>query len=235
MISIQNISKQFKGVSVLKNVTLEIKKGEVVGLIGPSGAGKSTLLRCIVNLEPIDEGCICIDKKKISNKGIQTKTGIVFQNFNLFPQINVLENITLAPRIVRGVSKKNADQQARRLLLKVGLFDKATQFPSELSGGQIQRVAIARALAMNPEVLLFDEPTSALDPELTNEVLSVIKELAKENMTIVIASHEMNFIKQIADKVIFMEQGKIVTSGTPKDIFDGQTNTRIKKFIQLFN
>lgn len=235
MISIQNISKQFKGTTVLKNVSLEIKKGEVIGLIGPSGAGKSTLLRCIVDLEQTDEGCICIDKKKISNKGMQTKTGIVFQNFNLFPQKSVLENITLAPRIVNGVSKENAALQARQLLLKVGLLDKAKQYPSELSGGQIQRVAIARALAMNPEVLLFDEPTSALDPELTNEVLSVIKQLVKENMTIVIASHEMNFIKQIADRVIFMEQGKIVASGTPKEIFDNQSNTRIKKFIQLFN
>lgn len=235
MISIQNISKKFNGEYVLQDVSLEIKKGEVVGLIGPSGAGKSTLLRCIVNLEQINEGCIYIDKKRVTNKTLQTKTGIVFQNFNLFPQKNVLENITLAPIIVSGVSKNNAEAQARRLLSKVGLLDKAKQFPSQLSGGQIQRVAIARALAMNPEVLLFDEPTSALDPELTGEVLCVIKELARENMTIVIASHEMNFIKQIADTVIFMEQGRIVASGTSKDIFDTQSNVRIKKFIQLFN
>ncbi len=235
MISVRNISKQFKDTPVLQDVSLEIKKGQVIGLIGPSGAGKSTLLRCIVNLEQIDSGTICIDSKKITDAKMQTKTGIVFQNFNLFPQKTVLENITLAPQIVNNISKSKANQAGQRLLAKVGLSDKANQYPSELSGGQTQRVAIARALAMNPEVLLFDEPTSALDPELTNEVLSVIRQLARDNMTIVIASHEMAFIRQIADTVIFMEKGRIVAKGSPTDIFERQTNVRIKKFIQLFN
>lgn len=235
MISIQHISKRFKGITVLKNITFEIKKGEVMGLIGPSGAGKSTLLRCIIRLERIDEGCIFINKKRITDPKIQTKMGMVFQNFNLFPQKTVLENITLAPCIVSKETKNKAEQRAMRLLIKVGLPDKARQYPFELSGGQIQRVAIARALAMDPEILLFDEPTSALDPELTGEVLSVIRQLAKENMTIVIASHEINFIKQTADRIAFMERGTIVALDSPKVILGRGSNARIQKFIKLFD
>lgn len=250
MIEAMNICKSFDGNVVLSGISCEVNKGEVVAIIGPSGSGKSTLLRCINLLEKIDSGKIIVEdeimvstnaagkaiyaeKKKL--REIRLKVGLVFQNFNLFPHINVLRNITEAPISVAGISKAQAKKTAEELLTKMGLEDKANAYPCQLSGGQAQRVAIARALALNPDVLFFDEPTSALDPELTIEVMKVIRKLAQEHMTMVVVTHEMAFAREVADRVIFMDNGVIVEEGSPEDIFNNPTNERTKLFIKGFN
>lgn len=231
IIEIKNLSKKFFDSYVLKNISLTINKGEVVSVIGPSGSGKSTLLRCIINLESFDEGNIYIENKSSTDKVALLKTSMVFQNFNLFPNKTVIENLILSPILVKNFTKSKATKLAEYYLKKVNLLDKKNKYPSSLSGGQQQRTAIARALTMQPDIILFDEPTSSLDPELTNEVLQVIKKLAKE-ITILIVSHEMNFVQEISDKVIFIDQGKIVASGPPRDIFYKNKNQRLKKFLK---
>ncbi len=250
MIEASNIYKSFGGNAVLRGISFEVKKGEVVAVIGPSGSGKSTLLRCINLLERIDRGRITVEdeimvttnshgkaeyahKNKLRN--IRLKIGLVFQNFNLFPHFNVLRNITEAPVSVAGISKEEAQQTARQLLEKMGLEDKADAYPCELSGGQSQRVAIARALALKPDVLFFDEPTSALDPELTIEVMKVIRKLAEEHMTMVVVTHEMAFAREVADRVIFMDNGVIVEEGSPEELFNNPKNERTKLFIKGFS
>ncbi|WP_080065677.1 amino acid ABC transporter ATP-binding protein [Ruminiclostridium hungatei] len=250
MIEVLKIYKSFGGKAVLSGISLEVNKGEVVAVIGPSGSGKSTLLRCINLLEKIDRGTIAVeneimvstnangraeyaDKKKL--RDIRLKLGLVFQNFNLFPHFNVLKNITEAPVSVAGTRKQEALETALQLLEKMGLEDKAEAYPFELSGGQSQRVAIARALALNPDVLFFDEPTSALDPELTLEVMKVIRKLAEEHMTMVVVTHEMGFAREVADRVIFMDNGVIVEQGTPEELFTNPKNERTKMFIKGFN
>ncbi len=250
MIEALNIYKSFGGKEVLTGISLEVNRGEVVAIIGPSGSGKSTLLRCINLLEKIDRGTITVeneimvntningkaeyaDKKKL--REIRLKIGLVFQNFNLFPHFSVLKNITEAPVSVAGISKEEAHQTARQLLEKMGLEEKADAYPFELSGGQSQRVAIARALALKPDVLFFDEPTSALDPELTIEVMKVIRKLAEEHMTMVVVTHEMAFAREVADRVIFMDNGVIVEEGTPEELFSNPKNERTKVFIKGFN
>lgn len=250
MIEALNIYKNFGGKEVLMGISLEVNKGEVVAIIGPSGSGKSTLLRCINLLEKINRGTITVeneimvstnvngkaeyaDKKKL--REIRLKIGLVFQNFNLFPHFSVLKNITEAPVSVAGISKEEALQTAKQLLEKMGLEEKADAYPFELSGGQSQRVAIARALALKPDVLFFDEPTSALDPELTIEVMKVIRKLAEEHMTMVVVTHEMAFAREVADRVIFMDNGVIVEEGTPEELFSNPKNERTKAFIKGFN
>ncbi|HEY5584315.1 MAG TPA: amino acid ABC transporter ATP-binding protein [Ruminiclostridium sp.] len=250
MIKATNICKSFDGEEVLSGISFEVNKGEVVAIIGPSGSGKSTLLRCINLLEKIDSGDIIVeDEIMVATNGagkaiyaekkelrkIRLKLGLVFQNFNLFPHFNVMKNITEAPKNVTRVSKEEASKIAEELLVKMGLEDKANAFPCQLSGGQCQRVAIARALALNPDVLFFDEPTSALDPELTIEVMKVIRKLAEEHMTMVVVTHEMGFAREVADRVIFMDNGVIVEEGAPEDIFTNPSNERTKQFIKGFN
>lgn len=244
MIKVENINKCFKDVNVLKNVSLNVNKGEVISIIGPSGSGKSTFLRCIAYLESIDSGKILIEgvqtsgikengskvKLKEAKEGLR-KVGMVFQGFNLFPHKTVLENIIEAPLVVGKVNKSKAVEEAKKLLEKVGLLDKVDFYPCQLSGGQKQRVAIARALAMKPDIMLFDEPTSALDPELVGEVLKVIKDLAEEKMTMLIVTHEMGFAKEVSDKVVFFDEGKILESSEPNDIFENPKHPRIKQFI----
>ena len=220
LLEIKNVKKNFGGVEVLKDISLKVDKGEVLGIIGPSGSGKSTLLRCATGLETPDDGEINYDGT----------FGLVFQNFNLFPHYSVMKNITDAPLRVQKRKKEEVYKEARELLAKMGLSDKENAYPYQLSGGQQQRVSIARALAMNPDILFFDEPTSALDPELTGEILKVIKDLAAEHMTMVIVTHEMNFAKNVADKIIFMDNGYIVEQGTPDEVF-GSQNTRMKEFL----
>lgn len=236
MIKINNLKKSFGKKTVLKGIDLQVTQGEVMVIIGPSGSGKSTLLRCLNLLEKPDSGDIYLDDELITSPDsnvdkVREKMGMVFQNFNLFPHKTVLQNIMLAPVKVKKVPVKEAEQQAVALLEKMGLTDKKDVFPNSLSGGQKQRVAIARALAMNPEVMLFDEATSALDPEMVGDVLSVMKELAKEGMTMVVVTHEMGFAKEVADDVIFMEDGLIVDEGTPEHIFDKTDNVRTKEFL----
>ncbi|MTI67529.1 MAG: amino acid ABC transporter ATP-binding protein [Firmicutes bacterium] len=231
MIKINNVYKKFGELEVLENVTIDIKKGEIVSIIGPSGSGKSTLLRCINKLEDINLGDIYVDGKKI-DKNISKKVGMVFQGFNLFPHKTVLENVIEAPIIVKKLKRKKAIAIADKLLKKVGLTDKKDVYPSKLSGGQKQRVAIARALAMEPEVLLFDEPTSALDPELIGEVLNVIKELANEDITMVIVTHQMQFAKEISDRIVFMDEGKIIEKGDPKQLFNNPNEKRLRRFLK---
>lgn len=236
MIKVINLHKKFKHLHVLKGINLEVKKGEVLVIIGPSGGGKSTLLRCINRLEEPTEGEIYIDGIKITDPSvdinkIRQKVGMVFQLFNLFPHLTVLENITLAPIKVKKVDPQIAVEKAYELLKRVGLLDKAKSYPSQLSGGQQQRIAIARALAMEPEVMLFDEPTSSIDPEMTKEVLDVIRELAHEGMTMIIATHEMGFAKEVANRVIFLDQGRIVEEGTPKQIFENPKEERTIEFL----
>ncbi|QCO54592.1 glutamine ABC transporter ATP-binding protein GlnQ [Pseudorhodobacter turbinis] len=235
-IEFKNTSKAFGPLQVLKDVDLSIEKREVVVLIGPSGSGKSTLLRCINGLEMITGGDLIVDG--LSVKGgkkvlceIRQEAGMVFQQFNLFPQMTALENVALGPRKVRGFSKTEAETQAQELLEKVGLSDKGGHYPSELSGGQQQRVAIARALAVKPKVMLFDEPTSALDPELKHEVLNVMLQLAKEGMTMVVVTHEMSFAKQVGTRLIFMEHGKIAVDDDPRTVIDTPPNPRMKDFL----
>ena len=224
LLEMKNIKKSFNGVEVLKDISLKVEKGEVLGIIGPSGSGKSTLLRCATGLETSDAG-------EIHYEGT---FGLVFQNFNLFPHYSVMKNITDAPIKVQKRKKEEVYKEARELLKKMGLSDKENAYPCQLSGGQQQRVSIARALALNPDILFFDEPTSALDPELTAEILKVIRELAMEHMTMVIVTHEMNFARNVSDHVIFMDGGVIAVEGTPEEVFDS-SNERMKEFLGKFN
>ncbi|CAM3322996.1 amino acid ABC transporter ATP-binding protein [Brevibacillus invocatus] len=236
MIRVRNLKKSFGEVEVLKDINLEVNKGEVVVLIGASGSGKSTLIRCINFLEIKNGGEILIegnsiDPKKDDLSKIRQKVGMVFQHFNLFPHKTVLENVIEAPLIVRKANREEAKKEAMQLLKKVGLEEKANVYPSSLSGGQKQRVAIARALAMKPEIMLFDEPTSALDPELVGEVLETMKQLAKEGMTMIIVTHEMGFAKEVADWVAFMDSGRILELAAPEDIFNSPKEDRTREFL----
>ncbi|MFC5558694.1 amino acid ABC transporter ATP-binding protein [Ureibacillus thermophilus] len=236
MIKIENLHKSFGSLDVLKGIDYEIREKEVVCVIGPSGSGKSTFLRCINLLEEATDGAIYIDGVKINDPNtdinkIRTEVGMVFQQFNLFPHMTVLENITMAPKLIRKMNKKDAENLAFELLQKVGLREKAYNYPQQLSGGQQQRVAIARALAMKPKVMLFDEPTSALDPEMVTEVLDVMKQLAVEGMTMVVVTHEMGFAREVADRVIFMDGGVIVEEGPPEQIFGNPKHERTKAFL----
>lgn len=236
MIRVNNLHKNFGNLEVLKGVSLEVKKGEVLVIIGPSGSGKSTILRCINLLEEPTKGDIYIEGEKINDKKadinkIRQKVGMVFQHFNLFPNMTAIDNITLAPVKVKKMDKKDAEDIAIKLLKKVGLEDKRDSYPVKLSGGQKQRLAIARALAMQPDVMLFDEPTSALDPEMVKEVLNVMKELANEGMTMIVVTHEMGFAREVADRVIFVDDGVIVEEGTPKEVFENPKNPRTREFF----
>ena len=236
MIHVNNLHKYFGENEVLKGVNDHIKKGEVVVVIGPSGSGKSTFLRCLNLLEEPTHGEIIFEEQNITDKNIdinkvREKMGMVFQQFNLFPHKTVMDNITIAPINVKNKSKAEAEEKAKDLLEKVGLLDKANAYPASLSGGQKQRIAIARALAMEPDVMLFDEPTSALDPEMVGEVLAVMKDLAKEGMTMVVVTHEMGFAREVGDRILFMDGGNIVEQGTPEEIFDNPKNPRTKDFL----
>jgi ABC-type polar amino acid transport system ATPase subunit len=236
MIRIEGLHKSFGSLEVLKGIDLHIRPGEVLVIIGPSGSGKSTLLRCINLLEDISSGTVIVDGLDIKDKDtdinfIRTEVGMVFQQFNLFPHMTAMENITLGPIKVRKISKKKAQNLGSELLRKVGLEDKAHVYPNQLSGGQQQRVAIARSLALTPKAMLFDEPTSALDPELVGEVLEVMKALVLEGMTMVVVSHEMGFAREVADRVIFMDEGLIVEENTPENIFSNPQNERTKSFL----
>jgi polar amino acid transport system ATP-binding protein len=236
IIKMTHVKKAFGDLVVLKDINLEVKKGEVLVVLGPSGSGKSTLIRCINRLEKIDEGEIFVEGKDIYSEDmnvhqLRTKVGMVFQQFNLFPHMRVIDNIMLSPIIVKKISKNKAKHTAMEFLAKVGLEDKYNSYPHELSGGQQQRVAIARALAMNPDVMLFDEVTSALDPELVKGVLETMKELAKMGMTMIVVTHEMGFAKEVADRVIFMDEGYILEENEPKELFENPQNPRTKSFI----
>ena len=236
MINVENLSKNFGDLKVLKNISTTINKGEIISIIGPSGSGKSTFLRCINKLEEPTEGHIYIDGMDLMDKNtdinkIRERVGMVFQHFNLFPNMTVLENLTLSPVMVKKESKEEAKKYASYLLEKVGLSDKANSYPTQLSGGQKQRIAIARALAMKPEVILFDEPTSALDPEMIKEVLDVMRDLAKEGMTMLIVTHEMGFAKNVGNRILFMDNGEIIEDCSPKDFFENPSNERIKDFL----
>jgi ABC-type polar amino acid transport system ATPase subunit len=236
VIEVRNLEKSFGDLHVLRGINETVNDGEVVCVIGPSGSGKSTFLRCLNLLEEPTGGDVILDGEKINADGvdidqIREKLGMVFQNFNLFPHMSVLDNITLAPVKVKGQAKPEAEKEARRILGVVGLSDKAEAFPSSLSGGQKQRVAIARALAMKPEIMLFDEPTSALDPEMVGEVLAVMKDLAENGMTMVIVTHEMGFAREVADRVLFIDQGVIMEQGTPEELFGNPQNERTKSFL----
>ena len=224
LLEIENLKKSFEDLNVLHDISLGVEEGEVVAMIGPSGSGKSTLLRCCTGLEQADSGTI----------HYEGSYGLVFQNFNLFPHYSVLKNIMDAPISVQKQSKKEAEKEARRLLEKMGLGDKADVYPCQLSGGQQQRVAIARALALKPSILFFDEPTSALDPELTGEILKVIRELAEEKMTMVIVTHEMSFARDVADRVIFMDGGYIIEQGDPKEVIEHPKEERTRQFLARF-
>lgn len=236
IIEMNKIDKYYDDFHVLKNIDFSVKKGEIVVVCGPSGSGKSTLIRCINGLEDIDSGEIIVDNLNIhaskkNMKEIRSEVGMVFQHFNLFPHLTILENITLAQTLVKKISKTDAEEKAINLLHKVKLQDKANSYPGDLSGGQKQRVAIARSLAMRPKVLLFDEPTSALDPETIGDVLSVMQDLAKENYTIVCVTHEMGFAKEVGDRIVFMDHGVIVEENTPEGFFNNPTSKRAKKFL----
>ncbi|MBC1415395.1 amino acid ABC transporter ATP-binding protein [Listeria innocua] len=235
-LKVTGLKKSFGANEVLKGIDIEVKEGEVVCVIGPSGSGKSTFLRCMNTLEEITAGEVIVDDynitdKKVDINKVRENIGMVFQHFNLFPHLSVLENITLAPVELKKMDKEAAKSNALRLLEQVGLREKADEFPNQLSGGQKQRVAIARALAMDPDIMLFDEPTSALDPEMVGEVLGVMKELAKGGMTMMIVTHEMGFAREVGDRVIFMDGGYIVEEGKPADIFDNPTNERTISFL----
>ena len=236
MIQVTNLKKSYGSLHVLKGIDVHIREKEVVVVIGPSGSGKSTFLRCLNMLEDFDEGDIIIDGFRLKDpktdlNKVREEVGMVFQRFNLFPHMTVLDNITLAPMKVRKWPKEKAEEKALQLLAKVGLQDKANVYADSLSGGQAQRVAIARALAMEPKVMLFDEPTSALDPEMVGEVLAVMKQLAKEGMTMVVVTHEMGFAREVGDRVLFMDGGVIVEEGTPQQIFDAPQHERTKSFL----
>ncbi|MFA1822400.1 amino acid ABC transporter ATP-binding protein [Virgibacillus oceani] len=236
MIEINNLKKSFGKLEVLKDINMEVNEQEVVCVIGPSGSGKSTLLRCMNLLEEPTGGDVFIEgdnltEAKTNINELRQRLGMVFQQFNLFPHMTVMENITLGPKRLKGKSKEEVNELGKGLLEKVGLVDKADVYPDKLSGGQKQRVAMARALAMEPRIMLFDEPTSALDPEMVGEVLQVMKDLAEEGMTMTIVSHEMGFAKEVADRVIFMDEGFIVEQGTPEELFDNPQNERTKSFL----
>ncbi len=236
MIYVKNLHKYFGGLEVLKGIDYHVKPGTCVVVIGPSGSGKSTFLRCLNRLEKPTKGSVVIDGVDIMDpktdiNQMRQKIGMVFQQFNLFPHKTVLENVTLAPIKLKRMEKGAAQQLAMDLLNRVGVGDKANNYPGQLSGGQKQRVAIARSLAMNPEALLFDEPTSALDPEMVGEVLDVMKKLAKDGMTMVVVTHEMGFAKEVADRVVFMDGGHIIEEGTPEEIFQSPKNDRLKAFL----
>lgn len=235
-ILVENLVKKYGDNTVLNNINTSIKEGDVVCIIGPSGSGKSTFLRCLNRLEDPTSGDIIVDGAHLMDKNtnineVRQHIGMVFQHFNLFPHLSVLENITLAPTDLRGTSKKEAEEQAIKLLETVGLADKKDMYPDNLSGGQKQRVAIARALAMNPDVMLFDEPTSALDPEMVGDVLNVMKKLAKQGMTMVIVTHEMGFAKEVANRVMFIDGGNFLEDGTPEEIFGNPQHERTKDFL----
>lgn len=236
IVEMKHVFKSFGAVEVLKDFNLQLTEGEKVVIIGPSGSGKSTVLRCINRLETIQAGTICFEGQEINDQSnlcaLRTHIGMVFQRFNLFPHKTTLENIMEAPLIVKKMSPAEAEKIAVELLARVGLADKRDSYPRELSGGQQQRVAIARALAMNPKIMLFDEPTSALDPELVGEVLGVMKDLAREGMTMVVVTHEMAFAREVADRVIFMDQGIIMEEGTPAKIFEAPTQERTQTFLK---
>ena len=247
VLKMENIKKSFADNEVLKDISLCVNKGEVVSIIGPSGSGKSTLLRCATLLETVDDGIITYMDKDVTYRdsagrlhysknlnSFKKVFGLVFQNFNLFPHFSVLKNVMDAPVSVLGRNKKEVKEECLKLLDKMGLYDKASAYPCELSGGQQQRVSIVRALAMKPDILFFDEPTSALDPELTGEVLKVIKQLAEEKMTMVIVTHEMAFARAVSDRVIFMDGGVIVEEGKPEDVFGDTKNERTKQFLQNY-
>ncbi|WP_306800547.1 amino acid ABC transporter ATP-binding protein [Clostridium sporogenes] len=237
MIESRNLTKKFGKLTVFENLNINVKKGEVLVIIGPSGSGKSTFLRCLNHIEIPTDGEVFVEGKKLNIKNKKElrktieKVGMVFQNFNLFPHRTVLQNIMEAPLTVKKENKEEVLQKAEKLLEKVGLKDKANVYPSKLSGGQKQRVAIARALAMNPDIMLFDEPTSALDPELVGEVLIVMKDLAKEGITMVVVTHEMGFAKEVADRVIFMDGGKIIEEASPHEIFTTPKHKRTREFL----
>ena len=238
MIEVKNLEKSFGKNHVLRGINETINEGEVVCIIGPSGSGKSTFLRCLNLLEQPTSGEVILDGEKINAPDrdidkIREKLGMVFQNFNLFPHMSVLDNITMAPIKVKGQARGEAEAEARRLLDVVGLLDKAEAYPSSLSGGQKQRVAIARALAMKPEIMLFDEPTSALDPEMVGEVFAVMKQLAEDGMTMVIVTHEMGFAREVADRVLFIDGGVILEQGTPEEIFGNPQNERTQTFLSM--
>ncbi|WP_314923221.1 amino acid ABC transporter ATP-binding protein [Mogibacterium diversum] len=234
MIEIKKLYKSYGDNEVLKGIDQTVSEAEVLCIVGPSGSGKSTMLRCINLLEVPTSGEVYIDGELVTSQNIneiRTKMGMVFQNFNLFPHMTVLENVTCAPINVKGVSKTDAEAKAMELLTRVGLDNKANAYPRSLSGGQQQRVAIARALAMDPEIMLFDEPTSALDPEMVGEVLDVMKDLAKEGLAMIVVTHEMGFAKEVADKVIFMDDGVIVEQGTPEEVLVNPSEERTKNFL----
>lgn len=246
LLEIENLGKSFGNVEVLKNISMSVEKGEVVAIIGPSGSGKSTLLRCATLLETMDKGSLKINGQvaaceangrseyvsKYELTKIKNSFGLVFQQFNLFPHFSVLKNVCDAPVVVEKRDKAEVEKEARELIEKVGLKGKEDSYPCQLSGGQQQRVAIARALAMNPEILFFDEPTSALDPEITAGILKVLRQLADENMTMVIVTHEIDFARKVADRVIFMDEGVIIEEGDPKQVLDNPSNERTKAFLQ---
>ena len=236
IIVIEGVFKRFKDFEALKNINMQVGRKEVVVVIGPSGSGKSTLIRCINRLEAHDDGHILVDGTALTTdirniQEIRRETGMVFQNFNVFPHLTVLTNVAIGPRRVRGLSKSAAEELAMELLTRVKIPEQADKFPAQLSGGQQQRVALARALAMTPKVMLFDEPTSALDPEMINEVLDAMKELAQDGMTMIVVTHEMGFAREVADRVVFMDKGEIVEVGTPTEIFDNPKEERTKKFL----
>lgn len=236
MIKVNNLNKKFGTLHVLKGINNDIKKGEVVVVIGPSGSGKSTFLRCLNLLETPTDGSIIFEGVDITSKTsdinkLRQKMGMVFQQFNLFPHLTILENITLAPKKLKKISNEEAEEIAYKLLERIGLADKAKDYPNSLSGGQKQRIAIARALAMSPDVMLFDEPTSALDPEMVGEVLEVMKDLAREGMTMVVVTHEMGFAKEVGDRVLFMDGGVIIEEGTPDELFNHPKHERTINFL----
>lgn len=239
IIRVEHLKKHYKGGSIkaLDDISLEITKGEVVVIIGPSGSGKSTLLRSLNLLELPTDGKIFVDGNDITDSKTninlhRQKMGMVFQHFNLFPNMNILKNLTIAPKKLLKMKQEDADKMAMELLERVNLADRAEAYPSQLSGGQKQRIAIVRALCMNPEIMLFDEPTSALDPEMVGEVLDVMKELAKQGMTMVVVTHEMGFAREVADRIIFMDQGQIIEEGTPKEIFETPKSERLISFLK---
>ena len=238
IISVRNVTKDYVVTKALDNVSEDIKRGEVVAIIGPSGSGKSTFLRCLNLLEEPTSGNIFFDGVDITDPSVninkhRQKMGMVFQHFNLFPHMNIMKNLTLGPMKLLGKSKEEAEKKAVELLERVGLSDRAQSYPNQLSGGQKQRIAIVRALCMEPDVMLFDEPTSALDPEMVGEVLEVMRSLAKENMTMVVVTHEMGFAREVASRVIFMESGKIVEKGTPEEFFSNPKSERLKNFLNM--
>ena len=234
MIAVKNLQKSFGGLNVLDGIDLEVEQGDVIVLVGPSGCGKSTFLRCLTHLEEPTGGQIFLDGKEVKDRDIdqvRSKMGMVFQHFNLFPHMTVKKNITLAPVLLKKKTQAEADKQAMELLERIGLADKADEYPNMLSGGQKQRIAIVRALAMDPEVLLFDEPTSALDPEMVGEVLELMKVLAKNGMTMIVVTHEMGFAKEVASRVIFIDKGKIQEDKPPQEFFANPENPRLRDFL----